>query len=548
MFKKIFVPVVLASSVAFANPYFNYAMCHYYLDYPQKAYPYCVKALEELPQPSVFEDMISMYVRAHDIKDAIYVAKLYKLKYKNLQRPYIDLYTLYTMEKAEDKAKETLEEALSKFPENNFFALNLITTYLHDGEIDKAKVILNKFIAFKNENRKEIFYYIKARIDLAEGNKDKAIENLKKAIDLKPDFIEAVKTLADIYEQERNYNEEKQLYEDILKKDPSNVSVLEMLGELFSKLGLSYKASDIYEKLIKLSPNNKLYQYQYAVTLLQSMRYKEAIAILKPLYKQYPNNKAIGYLYGLALEASHEPNMAILVYKHLISIDDKDPKLYERISSILIDEGKYSEVMPYIDRGLRLNPFSAKLYIFKALVLASQKHYIMAKSFADQSIKLDPHDYRSYFIRAMIEDKLHRIDDEIKDLKVVIRLKPKNAEMLNYLGYTMLLYRKDIKEAMNYIKQANALSPNNPSYIDSLAYGYYLLGDYKQALIYSEKAYSLDKNDSVIIEHLADIKLILGDKKAARKLYLKALEIVNKKGEEEPGQKRRLYQELKHTE
>lgn len=163
-------------------------------------------------------------------------------------------------------------------------------------------------------------------------------------------------------------------------------------------------------------------------------------------------------------------------------------------------------------------------------------------------LKLDPHDYRSYFIRAMIEDKLHRIDDEIKDLKVVIRLKPKNAEMLNYLGYTMLLYRKDIKEAMNYIKQANALSPNNPSYIDSLAYGYYLLGDYKQALIYSEKAYSLDKNDSVIIEHLADIKLILGDKKAARKLYLKALEIVNKKGEEEPGQKRRLYQELKHTE
>ncbi len=548
MLKKILVSLCFLSSMAVANPYFDYAMCHYYLDKPTKAYPYCKKAIQEMPTPPVFEDNISMYVRAHDIKDAIYVANLYKYYYKNLKQPYIDLYTLYTMNEDYEKAKDILKDALKEFPEDNFFALNLITTYLHDGEIDKANMILNQFLAFKNENKKEIFYYIKARIELAQGEKDKAIENLKKAIELKPSFTEAIKTLASIYDQSGNYQKEQQLYEDILKKDPSNISALEMLGKLFSKLGLSYKASDVYQKLLKLDPKNRFYQYEYAVSLLQSMRYKEATKILKNLYKQHPNNKTIGYLYGLALEASHDDVGALSVYKHVLRLDPKNPKLYERIASILVDEGKYAEATPYIEKGLKLNPFSAKLYIFKALILANQKHYITAKSFADQSIKLDPHDYRSYFIRAMIEDKLHRIDDEIKDLKKVVELEPKNAEMLNYLGYTMLLYKKDIKQGLDYVKKAIALSPKNPSYLDSLAYGYYLLKDYKKALTYSEEAYKLNKDDSVILEHLADIKLALGDKKEAKKLYLKALKIVNKKGEEEPGQKKRLYQELKRLE
>ncbi|GAB6077350.1 tetratricopeptide repeat protein [Hydrogenobaculum acidophilum] len=545
MFRKIALSVLLMGGVALANPYFDYAMCHYYIDNPQKAYPYCSKALKEMPTPSVFEDVISMYVRAHYIEGAIYVAKLYKDRYPELKRPYIDLYTLYTMNKNHEKAKEILEEAIQRFPKDSFFAINLITTYLHDGQIEKAEDILNKFLAFKNESEKYIFYYIRARIELAQQDKEKAIEDLKKAIELKPNFEEAIDTLANIYDQEGDYQKEQKLYEDILKKDPTNVSVLERLGNLFFKLGLSYKASDVFKKLTELNKGNPNYQYQYAVSLLQSMRYNKAISVLEPLYKNHPNNKAIAYIYGLALEAAHKPVKALDVYKKLLKIDSKNPKLYERIAGILIDEGKYNEAMPYIEKGLKLNPLSSKLYIFKAIITASHRHYIMAKVYADQSIKLNPHDYRSYFIRAMIEDKLHQIDNEIKDLKKVVALKPNDAEMLNYLGYTMLLYNKDIKEGLEYVKKAVKLSPKNPSYLDSLAYGYFLLHDYEKALQYEKEAYKLNPKDSVIIQHLGMIKLMLGDQKEAKRLLLEALHIVNKNGEEEPGQKKKILEFLK---
>jgi tetratricopeptide (TPR) repeat protein len=545
MFKKLLTGILLGAGVSLANPYFDYSMCHYYIDNPQKAYPYCSKALQELPAPSVFEDVISMYVRAHYLDGAIYVAKIYKDRYPNLKRPYIDLYTLYTMKQDHKAAKQILEEALKKFPEDSFFALNLITTYIHDDDIKKAKELLNKFLAFKNEKEKDIFYYIRARIELAQQNKEKAIEDLKKAIDLKPNFDEAIDTLADIYEKEGEYTKEQELYESILKKDPTNVMVLEKLGNLFSRLGLSYKASDVYKKLTELSQNNPNYRYQYAISLLQSMRYKRAISVLEPLYKENPKNKAVGYLYGLALEAAHKPNEALSVYKSLLQIDKQNPKLYERIASILIDEGKYNEAMPYIEKGLKLNPLSSKLYIFKAIITASHKHYIRAKLYADQSIKLNPHDYRSYFIRAMIEDKLHQIDKEIEDLKKAVALKPDDADMLNYLGYTMLLYNKDVPKAMEYIKKAVSLSPKNPSYLDSLAYGYFLLKDYKKALSYAEEAYKLNQKDSVIMQHLGMIKLMLGDKKDAKELLLKALKLVDKNGEEEPGQKKRILEFLK---
>ncbi len=174
------------------------------------------------------------------------------------------------------------------------------------------------------------------------------------------------------------------------------------------------------------------------------------------------------------------------------------------------------------------------------------KKYHKALENISKAIELDPKNYKNYFIRATIEDKLNMIDEELKDAKKAADLSNLDPDMYNYYGYSLLLYKgkKDVEEAISYIKKALMKDPKNPSYLDSLAYGYYLKGELDKALKIEKEAFDKNKKDPVILEHLGDIYKDLGDKDLALKFYKKAFYYVKKFGEEEKGQKLRLIKKI----
>ncbi len=51
----------------------------------------------------------------------------------------------------------------------------------------------------------------------------------------------------------------------------------------------------------------------------------------------------------------------------------------------------------------------------------------------------------------------------------------------NFLGYLMIDYEINPKEGVKYVKKALEISPKNPAYLDSLAWGYYKIKDCKLA-------------------------------------------------------------------
>lgn len=53
---------------------------------------------------------------------------------------------------------------------------------------------------------------------------------------------------------------------------------------------------------------------------------------------------------------------------------------------------------------------------------------------------------------------------------------------LNFLGYLMIDYEIDVKKGVGHIKKALEISPRNPAYLDSLAWGYYKLKDCNNAI------------------------------------------------------------------
>ena len=90
------------------------------------------------------------------------------------------------------------------------------------------------------------------------------------------------------------------------------------------------------------------------------------------------------------------------------------------------------------------------------------------------------------------------------DLKRALELSPDEFPVLNYLGYTWVDQSQNLKTAMDYIRKAVKLKPDDGYYVDSLGWAYYRLGNIPSAVEQLERAVELKPDDPVINDHLGD--------------------------------------------
>lgn len=98
------------------------------------------------------------------------------------------------------------------------------------------------------------------------------------------------------------------------------------------------------------------------------------------------------------------------------------------------------------------------------------------------------------------------------DFRKALELSPDQADVLNYLGYSMVDMGKNLDEGVDMIRKAVELKPNSGYIIDSLGWAYYRLGRYEEAVEELEKALELMPGDPVINDHLGDAYWMVGRK------------------------------------
>lgn len=113
-------------------------------------------------------------------------------------------------------------------------------------------------------------------------------------------------------------------------------------------------------------------------------------------------------------------------------------------------------------------------------------------------------DWRLLYARGVAYDRAGRWADGERDLKAALALKPDDAELLNYLGYSWIDRGENLKEALAMVQKAVGQNPRSGAMVDSLGWAYYRLGDYKKAVELLENAVELEAGDPDINNHLGD--------------------------------------------
>ena len=102
-------------------------------------------------------------------------------------------------------------------------------------------------------------------------------------------------------------------------------------------------------------------------------------------------------------------------------------------------------------------------------------------------------------------ERIGKYEESDKDLLDALKIIPNNSYVLNYLAYSWLERNQNINKAILMLEKAYKENENDPYIIDSVGWGYFLVGKYKDAEKYMRRALELMPNDPIVNDHYGDI-------------------------------------------
>jgi len=121
-------------------------------------------------------------------------------------------------------------------------------------------------------------------------------------------------------------------------------------------------------------------------------------------------------------------------------------------------------------------------------------------------------DWALYYSRGITNERTKRWSEAEADFRQALKLSPNQPQVLNYLGYSFIDMGLNYDEAIQMIKTAVRLRPDDAFIIDSLGWAYFKLKDYKNAVLNLERAVELRPQDPILNDHLGDAYWHIGRK------------------------------------
>ena len=168
----------------------------------------------------------------------------------------------------------------------------------------------------------------------------------------------------------------------------------------------------------------------------------------------------------------------------------------------------------------------ARAYILLANMAKNNKQYQQAYDTLSKAIasskEADQADLQ--YDLAMMAEKLERLDEMERILRLVIESKPEDPQAYNALGYSLADRNLRLTEAKELLQQAVKLAPQDPFIADSLGWVEFRLGNLAEAQRVLENAYKT-KPDAEIAAHLGEVLWKQGLKDRATSMWKEGVKI-----------------------
>ncbi len=426
------------------------------------------------------------------------------------------------------KAFDRASQLNSKSPKAYRRAVNIA---ISNGDYKAAERIVEKWAKALGENAETLFY--RAKIYGALKDYKKAIYYAKKSLKKDPDNLNTYRVLATLYTLNNQDKKAIAVLERLLDKAPQSVDVMGMLGELYFENNQFAKALKYYNRLYGAHYSHIQIGMRLLADVIKGNNHKDAVKFIDALIKEEKDRQAMLKVLKATLLHSLKRDAEAERVESSIKETNKEKleAAYAEAAGFFSGLKKDRLAIEARKRGVARNPKSALLNLMLARAYAQQKAWKKAIAAAKISCSIDPSADCLYYLGAYYE-RAGRWKEAASSLEEAVKKNPDDPSVLNYLGYLLIDHGMNVKKGISLVKKALKKKPDNGYYLDSLAWGYYRLGDLKKAEKLQEKAIENTDENALIYAHWGSILYDLGKKEKAKRVYKKALELMKKERED----------------
>ncbi len=413
------------------------------------------------------------------------------------------------------------------------------------GEYDTAIEYFSRAITYDKDNP-ETYKYMAIAFRHKKDYKN-ALTYAKKSLDLKPNDIDTMTLLGNIYFEVSQYEDAVDIYHRVLKISPENPPVLfnmaaallktgdefaaveylkkaatfDRIGSVahraYGKLGTIYmkrndykRAEEMLKQAVNIRPSDPRNRYNLGYVLMKQGKKERAAEELREAERLGEKDTEILESVGDAYITMKNYDRGLETFQKLADINSRNVKVLFRLGEIYYEQGDLDRAYESFRKITAIEPATENAriaWLNMGSILDDTQRYDEAVDAYQKALTLNPKDHRAYYLMGISYKKAERPEEAIRAWKKASELKPSDpAPRIAVADYYYQRGFYDLAET-EYQEIANRWPEiQEPHY--KIATLYFKRGDYRYALKAYQRVAELDSSSDMARKSYVNIALI----------------------------------------
>ncbi len=366
-------------------------------------------------------------------------------------------------------------------------------------------------------------HFAVAQVALSGGNDAVALEEIRRARELRADWEAAVLLEAQILQRRSNI-EALQAMRGFLKANPASREVrLAYARALVADKRLPEARSE-FQGLLASFPDNTDVIYAVALLSMQMNDHAVAETNLKRLLQLDYRDKDVVRLYLGQIAEDQKRFPDALTWYNSVEPGEQYLLSRTRYAQVLAKQGQLEQARAWLKASEVTDPQqSIQLLLSEAQLLRDANQPQVAFDLLSKELDRLPNNPDLLYDHAMLAERIERLDVLESSLRKLIGLRPEHAHAYNALGYSLADRNLRLPEARELIEKALKLAPEDAFIIDSMGWVLFRQGQFAEAIQYLRRAFAA-RPDAEIAAHLAEALWVSGERAEAERIVKDSLD------------------------
>tara|TARA_A100001037_G_C15148351_1_gene637589 strand:- start:896 stop:2209 length:1314 start_codon:yes stop_codon:yes gene_type:complete len=347
----------------------------------------------------------------------------------------------------------------------------------------KKSIKILKRASLITSSRQSFLKFKLAKLYFQDAQFSKSLLELRGLLAIEPQNIEAIILSGDIHFKKKNFKKALEKYKNALGFDKGDSVVIErinLINSIISKQKIPEKMSYDGPHPIEITIEvEKLFFLK---------QYEKAKALVEKYLKFYPDNPKLLFLISKTYEKLGYPQKAILGYKKVLKIDPDWLDVYDSLAKVYIRSGMYRNAINVYKKGGSIHKTNIDMYLKAAKLYQKRGLLKSSRKFLESILKIHPNSEKILLELGELFWKAKNISKSKKYFEKLLLNSPESHHALNRLAWFCSMKMNCLDKGIQMSRKSLELSPENPSYLDTLAELHFKKGERKKSLQYIKKA------------------------------------------------------------